>query len=159
MAKRRSPYALEPQHQHAAAAPPTRRPKRSQVLALSPPAPSLNQPKTPLVLSDAERDVMDAVDAKLAALAGTQKVSPQRSTLGRSDKSVPETTPTQQVRERARAREREYEAVSGLTRWRSQMSIEALEQKKMLLPYLDKIEYINYQLQYDLRDAGGALTI
>lgn len=30
------------------------------------------------------------------------------------------------------------------------MSIEALEQRKVLLPYLDKIEYINYQLQYDL---------
>lgn len=28
------------------------------------------------------------------------------------------------------------------------MSIETLEQKKMLLPYLEKIEYINYQLQY-----------
>lgn len=27
------------------------------------------------------------------------------------------------------------------------MSIETLEQKKMLLPYLEKIEYINYQLQ------------
>lgn len=27
------------------------------------------------------------------------------------------------------------------------MSIETLEQKKVLLPYLEKIEYINYQLQ------------
>lgn len=38
------------------------------------------------------------------------------------------------------------------------MSIEALEQKKILLPYLDKIEYINCQLKYSLSCSDSVIA-
>lgn len=128
-----------------------------------------------LVLTDAERDLMAAVDAKLTALAAPatrHAASPtkQRAQAASSASQVPPVTQSRRCDDLLLSFTALSLSVSLLMRLcvcavrhtKQQapppLSIDALEQKRVLLPYLDKIEYINCQLQYARALAAVVMT-